>query len=132
MLRLKDLLAIAVGGGLGAVCRFSVGLWAHQLLGPHFPYGTLAVNVVGCFLLGLLAHAGSASAILPESLGLPARVGFLGALTTFSTFGYETLRLVETSQWWLALGNVLANLLLGLLAVWVGTLAARLLVGIGS
>lgn len=111
------LLFIAAGGAVGAVTRYTVGLGLHHLLGSAFPYGTLAVNVVGCFLLATLAEMKTheVSAHVREAIA----VGFLGALTTFSTFGFETLKYGE-NNWTTAVLNVAANLLLGLLAVKLG------------
>jgi CrcB protein len=101
---LVKLLMIAVGGAVGAVARFGIGLGLHHLLGDAFPYGTLAVNVLGCFVLGAMY----------------VTVGFLGALTTFSTFGLETVKYSQNAGWMSGAGNVAANLLLGLTAVKFG------------
>jgi len=120
---LHRLLAIAAGGALGAVCRYAVVLGCVRLLGDRFPYGVLAVNVAGCFGLGLLMHE---SWVSGDRLGLTAHaamsVGLLGALTTFSTFGYDTVRLVELGRHGPAVLNVLANVGAGLTACWLGRL----------
>lgn len=122
------MVAIAVGGALGAVCRYQAGLLASSWLGDRFAYGTLAVNVVGCFLLGLLSHGGALQAVrLPMAAHPAVTVGFLGALTTFSTFGYETIRLVESQQGALAMVNVAANVLLGCGAAALGIAVSRAL-----
>jgi CrcB protein len=126
---LNNLLAVALGGALGALGRYAVSGWTHQLLGTAFPYGTLVVNIAGCFALGFVVHLGQASQTVPETLGIAVRIGFLGALTTFSTFGYETLRQLEDNQWTLGLANIGANVLIGLLAVWAGATVGRLLLG---
>jgi CrcB protein len=126
---LRDLLFIALGGALGAVSRYAVSGWAHDLLGTAFPYGTLVVNVAGCFLLGLIAHVGQTTVYISEPARIAATIGFLGGLTTFSTFGYETFRQLEDGQWVYAVGNMAANLFVGLLAVWAGLAAARIVVG---
>jgi CrcB protein len=111
--------AIAVCGSLGALIRYTVSTWASQW--PGFPYGTLIVNVVGCFLLGALAYSPltDLTFVTPQHRAAVG-TGFLGALTTFSTFGVETFERIEKNQWHLAGLNITANILLGLLAVWLG------------
>jgi len=98
-----------------------------RALGERFPHGTLIVNVVGCLLLGFLLSVGDAH------LGREARValgtGFLGSFTTFSTFGVETVRLVERGDWGAALLNVGLNVVVGLACAGVGMALARRLVG---
>lgn len=122
---LRDLLAVAAGGACGAVARYCVGLGVMRLGGGHFPWGTMAVNVMGCFLLGLLAevtaHTNWFSSWHERGLG----VGFLGALTTFSTFGHDSVRLAEEARWGAATANVVGNLIVGLVAVVAGIALAR-------
>lgn len=121
-------ITIAIGGACGAVSRYGVGLACQQVLGDRFGYGTLLVNVVGCFLLGLLMHFGVA---LPEKwphLAHPGiTVGLLGGLTTFSTFGFQTIQHFESGEVRLGLINIAANVLLGCLAAALGLWAARAL-----
>ena len=126
---MKNLLVIALGGALGAVTRYALSGWTHQLLGTAFPYGTFIVNLTGCFLLGFVAQIGLTTTEIPETLGIAVRIGFLGALTTFSTFSYETIRQLESGQWSLALVNVGGSVLMGLIGVWGGLVIARWLVG---
>ena len=122
---MRGLLLIAVAGAAGAVSRYGVGVVAVRLLGERFAFGTLAVNVLGCLALGFLLELERGTNLVSHPLRLVAAVGFLGAFTTFSTFGYETLRYLESGAGHLALANVLANLVLGIGAVWIGFLAAR-------
>ena len=123
---MTTLIALALFGALGAVARYGTSIALLRWAGPAFPWGTLAVNIVGCFLLGLLnqtlvgEHAPSAQA--RAVLG----AGFLGAFTTFSTFGVETYRALEAGQWRLAIANVACNLIGGLLAVALGIHAGRM------
>lgn len=126
---LRDILLIALGGGLGAVSRYGAGVWAGAAFGVRFPYGTLIVNVAGCFLLGLLMHVSLATNLVSPATRAALGIGLLGGLTTFSTFGYETFVRLEAADWAAAATNVLANVVLGLFAVWLGIVAARLLVG---
>lgn len=121
--------AIALGGALGALARHGVNLACARWLGDHFAFGTLAVNVIGCFLLGLMVPLGTAD--IPRWNAVThsaATIGFLGALTTFSTFGFETTRHLENTQHGLAAMNVGANLVLGIVAVYAGLLLGRWIV----
>jgi fluoride exporter len=116
-------LYIAAGGAVGAVARYTV---SNALPSESFPLGTLVVNVIGCFLFGLLRmHSHALSAELQTGLA----AGFLGALTTFSTFGYDTVHHLERGHLLVAFGNVAANLMLGLLAVWIGLLVGQVIAG---
>ncbi|QDU92992.1 fluoride efflux transporter CrcB [Lignipirellula cremea] len=117
------LLWIGLAGSIGAISRYLLSGAAYRLLGEHFPYGTLLVNVLGCFCLGMLA--GWAGELFHPAAKPTLSVGFLGALTTFSTFGYETINYLEKGAWLFALANIGANLALGFFAVWLGLLVAR-------
>lgn len=116
------LLLVAVGGALGAVARYQTTAWLARLAYPStFPYGTLAVNVAGSFLLGLLLGFGAESRLaVPPTLRIALGAGFLGAFTTFSTFSYETLEVLRLGEPRLALVNVAANLTAALAACWLG------------
>ncbi len=123
-----QLLAIAIGGSFGAILRFLVSTGVYQWLGREFPYGTLAVNIIGSFLLGLLTEGLIVQRI---AIGVDYRaailVGFIGAFTTFSTFSLETLYLLEQGQAVKALGNVFISITACILAVWLGLLSSRAL-----
>ena len=113
-------LMVAAGGALGAVLRYVLSGWAQELGGTRFPWGTLAVNVIGSFALGLLM-----ATLLDHATTSPATrsfwtIGVLGAFTTFSTFSYETLALVSVGDWTAGAANVAANLGLGLAAAFLG------------
>ncbi len=111
---LREILLVALGGGVGSVCRF-LAASAMTRAWPGFPAGTLLVNVLGCFLMGLLA-GWTSDRTLRAALG----VGLLGGFTTFSAFGGDTLALAQGGAWKLAALNVAANVGLGLAAVWAG------------
>lgn len=117
--------AIAAGGAFGAIMRFWVSGGIYAWLGRDFPYGTLSVNVIGSFLIGIV------SILLIEKLSFGAEVrsfimiGFLGAFTTFSTFSLETLLLLQEGLLVKAAANVLANVLLCITATWCGMILAR-------
>ena len=129
---MRDLLWIGVAGALGAVARYGVGVFAQRSIGTHFAYGTLIANVLGCFLLALLMTLGLSSELIPKTLKLALGTGFLGAFTTFSTFGYETLACAEKGHWRLAAANIAANLVVGLLAAWLGWTLGRYLLTRGA
>jgi CrcB protein len=120
-----QLFYIGIFGGLGCVARFLASGWTHQLFGRSLPYGTLLVNIVGSFLLGLLMTFGLRGTLLPPELRIGLSVGFLGGFTTFSTFSYETIRLLEEGSLWQAGANILLNLLLCLFSALLGLMVAR-------
>jgi CrcB protein len=111
---------VAIGGALGALARYGV---AHALYSSRFPWATLLVNVTGSFLLGVVLRA---TATWPAAVSWRAflAVGFCGAFTTFSTFSYESLRLLQDRHWGAGLFNIGANTLLCLAAVAAGMLIA--------
>jgi CrcB protein len=119
-------LAIFVGGGLGAMLRYALGGWVQGLSGSFFPWGTLAVNASGCFAIGVLATWLEERSLLGSSARLFVLVGILGGYTTFSTFGFETWKLVESAQWLRAAANALGSVAIGLAAVVGGVAVARL------
>lgn len=124
--RFLPYLLVGIGGFIGANARYVVARWAGGVVDARFPLGTFLINVSGSFLLGMLG-ALLAQRLVPgaDSLRLALGVGFLGAFTTFSTFEYETHALLEDGLWTAALANVFLSLLVGLVAVRLGILAAR-------
>lgn len=123
-------LLVLAGAMLGAPARYLVDQAVRARHGSAFPWGTWLVNVTGSFLLGLLVTLVAAGQ-WPDWLLPGLGVGFCGALTTYSTFGYETVRLLDRGMWSLALANVVGSLLAGLTAVLVGVLAGTLLASLG-
>jgi len=123
---------IGLGGFLGANGRYLVTLWAANRWGTGFPYGTLMANVVGCFLIGFFLTLATEWLAIPTEIRLFVAVGFLGGFTTFSSFGFETIQLVEQSQWWVAVLNLATDVMLGLTGVILGIYLARWLQGIGG
>ncbi len=122
---------IGLGGFLGANARYLVQQWAAQWWGADFPYGTMLANVSGSFIIAFfLTLAAGRLAVSPE-LRLLIAVGFLGGFTTFSSFSFETFRLLEQSGWSVALLNFAGNTALGLGGVGLGIFLARLLQGGG-
>ncbi|MDA7423120.1 fluoride efflux transporter CrcB [Thalassococcus lentus] len=119
------LIQVALGGAIGAVCRYGVGLWAVRLMGKGFPWGTLAVNIVGSFAMGVLivalAHF-SANRFAPLLM-----TGFLGGFTTFSAFSLDAVTLYERGEVGAATLYVVASVTLSLAALGAGLLIARTL-----
>lgn len=128
---LSELLAVGAGGFLGSALRYAMS-GAVQRLAPFsaFPYGTLAVNVTGCLVIGVLGGLAEGRQIIGPELRLFLLLGLLGGFTTFSTFGYETLALVRDGDQLRAFGNVALHVVVGLTAVWVGLVASKVLVRI--
>ena len=123
---MKDILLVGIGGGLGAIARFGMGIALVRWLGTGFPWATLAINVIGCLLIGMaLAGGPGPTGFLSRELRLLGVIGFLGAFTTFSTFGYETVSLLQGDKPMLAASYVLASLVLGLGGVACGIWAMR-------
>jgi|SRR6266568_7438876 len=118
-------LCIALFGALGCLARYFLSGWVYALCGRSFPYGTFAVNIVGAFLIGLIMEFALRSTLISANLRTGLTIGFLGGLTTFSTFSYETFRLLEDGEFVIAATNVLASVLVCLIFTWMGIVAAR-------
>ena len=120
-----QILAIAGGGALGALGRFWVSTGVYRLLGRDFPWGTLAVNTLGSFLMGLLFVLFIERLAVGSEARAAVLVGFLGAFTTFSTFSVETLALIEEGYLARAFLNMGISVSVCLLACWVGLVLGR-------
>lgn len=118
-------LYIAVFGALGCLARYFLSGWAYELAGSALPYGTLAVNVTGAFLIGLVMELCLRSTAVSPEVRIGLTIGFLGGFTTFSTFSYETFRLLEGAQLSQALANVLLSVTACLAFTFLGVVAAR-------
>jgi fluoride exporter len=118
---------IALFGALGCLARYLLSGWVYQLCGRGFPYGTLAVNVIGAFLIGLVMEFSIRSALVSPTLRIALTIGFLGGLTTFSTFSFETFRLLEEGAFVVAFFNVLVSVVSCLACTWIGIVVARAL-----
>ena len=115
-------------GAVGTGARYLIALWAAQRLGSAFPHGTLIVNLIGCFAIAALMHA---ALILgwPPTIRAAATIGFIGGMTTYSSFNYETMRLFEEGAPAAAFVNVGVTVIGGLVAGWLGLVAAREVLG---
>lgn len=119
-------IGVMLGGAVGSALRYAVALEMGSKLGPDFPYGTLTVNVLGCLLIGLLGVLLTGPWEVREEVRLAILVGGLGGFTTFSTFGAETLGLLDAGRWSAAVLYVTVSNVAGLLAVWMGSRLGRM------
>jgi CrcB protein len=120
---------ISFGGALGTGARYLISGWALKILGPSFPYGTLAVNVLGSFLVAGLMYAGTETAALSAGARVVLATGVMGGFTTYSTFSYETMMYLQHGAWGLAALNVLVTVLGCLGACLLGWAAAQWIIG---
>lgn len=124
---LAKLIWIALAGAVGTLARYGLASLVHQLARGVFPWGTLAVNLLGCLLFGAVWSLTEDRWSLSPELRVAVLVGFLGAFTTFSTFMFETGQLLRDSQWLFALGNLAFQNALGLVALFIGFALGRLI-----
>ncbi len=117
---LTNYLAIAVGGALGACLRFACNEWMVHLFGRAFPFGTLLVNILGSFAIGLLYGLLVTEQISPNPWRIFIGIGILGAFTTFSTFSMDTVLLMQQGNLFKAVANIVLNLVLCLTLTWLG------------
>jgi CrcB protein len=125
MMTMTGWIAIALGGALGALSRFAMSHQVYQWFGRDFAWGTLSVNVIGSFFMGLLALLFVEKVGLSTELRAFILIGFLGSFTTFSTFSYETMQYLEVGEISKALANIVVSVLICVIAVWLGMLAAK-------
>jgi CrcB protein len=122
-------LAVGAGGALGAIVRYYLGTTALGRFAAPFPTATFLINVTGSFILGFFLTLATEKVEINPAMRLAVAVGFVGAYTTFSTFEYETIRLIEDRRLATAILNIILSFTIGLLAVWGGILLARRLEG---
>ncbi|HEX5019598.1 MAG TPA: fluoride efflux transporter CrcB [Candidatus Binatia bacterium] len=122
------LLLVGAGGFLGSVFRYVLSGWVHRVLdNPWFPYGTLVVNVSGSVAIGFLSGLAENRSLFTSDARLFVFIGILGGFTTFSSFALETFSLGRNTQIAAALANIMMQVFLGLLGVWVGNLLSRII-----
>jgi CrcB protein len=122
---LLNFIAISLGAIVGANARYILSRYAARLIGPVFPYGTLIINVVGSFIVGLFLVWTSERVLIDPRWRLLVVIGFCGGFTTFSSYAFETMAYFEQGQWWLMTANMIANNVLSLLAAAAGMALAR-------
>jgi len=120
---------VALGGAIGSVARYGVGALAAQLLGPTFPWGTLFVNLSGSFLIALLMHVALTGTAISLEMRIFLTTGIMGGFTTYSSFNYETLALIDQRAYALASLNLAATVVGCLLAGVLGLASGRALAG---
>jgi fluoride exporter len=124
----STLIFIGLGGFAGSVLRYAASGYVQQLANSiDFPYGTLAVNVIGCFVIGFLSQLAESRGVFSAESRAFVFIGFLGGFTTFSSFGNETMNLLIADESLPALTNVGAHIVLGLSAVWLGRVLAHVI-----
>lgn len=124
---MQKILFIALTGALGALARYWLSGAVYGLMGRDFPWGTAAVNVLGCFLFGLIWVLAEERHLIPAHLRIILLIGFMGSFTTFSTYVFESSALVQDAQW-LKLGlNLLGQNLVGFAALYLGYVTGRML-----
>lgn len=114
------ILSVAIAGALGALSRWGLGSLLLKWAGARFPYGTLTANLLGCFILGVVTETAERAQWMTGELRIAISVGFIGALTTFSTWEFETFRLARRGDVLVAAGNFVVNVFFGYLLIWAG------------
>jgi len=122
----ERLLLIALGGAIGTALRYITSTLAARWFGAEFPYGTLIVNLSGAFVIGLVQEVGTAGLLIPDNVRLFLTTGMMGGLTTYSTFSYETVRLMEVNSWHQAWINIFVTTVICLSLCFLGIAAGRL------
>ena len=125
---MERFLWICLAGAAGTGTRYLIAVWAAQRLGSAFPYGTLVVNLIGCFAIAGLMHA-ALTLGWPATTRAAVTIGFIGGLTTYSSFNYETMRLFEEGAASTAALNLAITVLGGFMAGWLGLVTAREILG---
>ena len=118
---------VGVAGFFGAMSRYWFDGWVTRLSGGSFPWGTFAVNISGCFAIGLLTTVFTERLLPHPTVRVAVTVGFVGAYTSFSTYAYESLRQIQDGALGLAVANVVGSVVLGVAAAWLGVVAGRAL-----
>lgn len=125
MIHYFNYLFIALGGALGAVSRYLLSTWIYNRNLQVLPYGTLVVNVLGCFLLGVFNTLAVEINVISPHIRMMISIGLLGSFTTFSTFSLETFNIIKENNLPVAFINIGLSVFLGLLAIWMGTVLAN-------
>jgi CrcB protein len=123
------LLLICLGGAIGTAARYGLSTWARAALGAGFPYGTLAVNVIGSFLLGVIMYLGLSTELLSPTARLVLGTGVMGGFTTYSSFNYETVQLVMDGAFFFAAVYFFTTVLGCFTAGWLGLATTRWALG---
>jgi len=126
---MKLYLIVALGSGVGGFLRYAISDVVYKHSPSLFPYGTLFVNIVGSFLLGFILFYLDAVKLISAEMRLFLTIGLCGGLTTFSTFSYETVKLIQDSEYLLAGSNILLNVFITILAVFLAAFISKIIIG---
>jgi CrcB protein len=118
---------IALGGSAGAIARYLLGSYVGNRMGSRFPFGTFVINISGCFVIGFVMTLLAERTHVSRNWIYLVPIGFIGAYTTFSTFEFETFRLIQDGQAIAALVNVSLSVVVGFVMLWLGVVAGRAL-----
>jgi len=116
---------LSVAGACGTVSRFALCELASRVRSGHFPLGTFAVNLIGSFLFGMVYALAQRKLHVGHEIRLIMLTGFMGAVTTFSTFAFDTAKMLKSAQWGLAIGNVFGQVVLGIAVLAIGVMVGR-------
>ena len=122
---MANIVSIGLGGFLGAIGRYYISGVFYRWWGTGLPYGTFAVNIIGCFFLGFVMTLTEERFLVNPVIRSFLAIGFLGAFTTFSTFSFETLMLIRDGSFFAAVENILLSMVIGLVAIYLGIVLAR-------
>ncbi len=122
---IQRLVLIGLAGALGTLARYGLGGMVQRLVGGDLPWGTLFVNIIGCFLFGFVWALADERLLISQETRIVMLGGFMGAFTTFSAFIFDTGGFVQEAQWLMATGNVLVQTGIGLMSLFVGVLVGR-------
>lgn len=120
-------LLVALGGVIGASSRYCLQGLVYRWMGIIFPWGTLVVNLLGCFIIGFLLEIAETRIVISNDLKIFLTIGVLGSFTTFSTFSYESLSLLRDGELLLSVANILGHVVGGLCLAWAGMMVAKVL-----
>lgn len=121
---------VFVGAGIGGMLRYWGSNYVYKFLPPTFPYGTLAVNVVGSFILGLIIYFLDSNQLINQQVRIFLTIGICGGLTTFSTFSFETINFLKEREYLIAGGNIILNVFLTLVAIFIAYKFSKILTGV--
>ncbi len=119
------ILLVALGGAIGSVARYGLSGFVHRYMGPSFPYGTFAVNALGCLAFGFVAGLFEEKAVIGPMARTFLLIGVLGGFTTFSSYTFETFGLLRDAEFARALVNAAGQVIVGVVALWIGYVVAR-------
>ncbi len=120
-------LFVFIGGGIGSVLRYLMSGWVYSLWGSNFPYGTLSVNIVGSFIIGFFLTLAEDKFLVTPDIRVFVAIGIVGGFTTFSTFSFETFKLLKNGSFLIGGLNIVVSITIGLIAVWLGSILAALI-----